>query len=56
MMLITLVTLMLINGADDDIDSNGSSLHIVMVILVVLINMVSTLKHKINEDKDNVAG
>jgi hypothetical protein len=39
--LITLVTLMLINGADYDVDSNDSSLHItVMMILVVLIIMV----------------
>ncbi len=60
MMLITLVTLMLINGADDDIDSI-MTFHLamkvikitvtVMMILVVLIIMVQMLKHQNNKDK-----
>jgi hypothetical protein len=52
----TLVSLMLINSADDDIDSIDSSLHIKLMMILVLIIMVSMLKHKNNKDKDNVAG
>jgi hypothetical protein len=37
--LLTLVTLMLINGTDDDIDSNDSSLHITLMMIFVVLSL-----------------